>query len=179
MKSLRRQGSSVALDASFKFSSEPEKYSSSVTTDSAAAPACSNSRPRAATSKSLRINPREGEAFFSSAITAASERLAASSRLRNPRGMCAAASFSSWLRFACARHSPTLRRVAARMSDRNVIDEFIDYTGRSPRPPRGRDSKARRALSRPEGSACFGSWLLNAGGSALTALLQLHQHLAG
>src|SRR5215469_10057820 len=121
MKSLRRQGSWVTSEAARKFASEPEKNSSSVRTESAAAPACSNSRARAAESKLLRISPRDGDLFFSSATTAIPNLLPDSSLLRKPRGMCDSACRSSSLKFAFERHSRTLRRAAAIMSANMVM----------------------------------------------------------
>src|SRR5580704_743748 len=68
IKSFRKIGIFVTRLASFKSASEPEKKSSSVSTESAAAPAFSKPAANKAGRKFARITPRDGEAFFISAI---------------------------------------------------------------------------------------------------------------
>src|SRR5205085_6813659 len=94
MKSLRRQGSEQFAEAARKLASDPWKNSSSVKTESAAAPADSNSVERLAASKSFLIKPRDGDAFLSSVMTAKPVLLALPRALRNPRGLCEAARLS-------------------------------------------------------------------------------------
>ncbi len=60
----------VASDASSRLCSEPWKNCSSVRTERQAAPAFASSAARLGTSKSARMSPLEGEAFFSSAMMA-------------------------------------------------------------------------------------------------------------
>src|SRR5690242_15227278 len=121
MKSFRRQGTEVCEDATRKFSSEPWKYSSSVRTDKAVAPAPASSFANSVTLKSPRIKPFDGDAFFNSAMIAGPVALAVASALRNPRGRCASALFSRSRKSAVERHSATLRRVAAIISARTVM----------------------------------------------------------
>src|SRR2546422_489055 len=63
--------------------------------ESAAAPAPSRSRANCSGLKFDRIKPRDGEAFFNSAMIATDSRLFSSSALRKPRGTCSAARRSS------------------------------------------------------------------------------------
>ena len=70
MKSLRSSGSFTAARICLRYSSDPWKNFSSVSTDRQLAPAASYSRAIRTGSKSGRITPAEGEAFFTSAINA-------------------------------------------------------------------------------------------------------------
>src|SRR5205809_5992603 len=85
-KSLRKQGSSVAADASSRLVNDPWKNSSSVSTDKAEAPFLANWLAKEPTGKEPRRTPFEGEAFLSSAIMAGPTCDMAASLLRNPRG---------------------------------------------------------------------------------------------
>src|SRR5882724_8572191 len=118
MKSLRRQGREILADACSRLSSEPRKNSSSVSTDSAAAPACSNSRASSAGRKSARIKPFEGDAFLSSAMIAGPCCEVRRSRSRNPLGMCSAAFRSKARKSAPRWLSETRFRVADTMESR-------------------------------------------------------------
>src|ERR1019366_504750 len=168
MKSLRKQGRELLDEAWRKYSSEPWKNSSSVNTERAAAPACSRSRASSDGLKSARIKPLEGEAFFSSAITATAIRSCAIRRsaVRNPRGVCPAAAASSAPRpesrrlpDMCADVGSDLRwerrwRVAATIESREAGMADDQLYGSRPiavDPSRGR---SRSGLS----EGCWRSW---------------------
>src|SRR5271167_5463 len=115
MKSFRRHGRRVASDARSRFCSEPWKNCWSVRTDSAAAPPSSSSAASLATSKSARINPFDGDAFFNSAITTVPDFTARPRLARNPRGWCRSAAAVSARRSAESRVAATRSRVATMM----------------------------------------------------------------
>src|SRR6185312_9531312 len=126
IKSLRRQGSEVACEASSRLRSEPWKYCSSVRTESAAAPACSNSRASSATGKSARINPFDGDAFFNSEMIAGPEPAIVLSRLRKPRVWWAQARTSKPGRSAEDLLSDTRTRAAVMIS--SSLLAMLEYT---------------------------------------------------
>jgi hypothetical protein len=115
MKSLRRQGIFTAEEARVRFWSEPWKNLVSVSTERAVAPATSSEVARATGSKSARMRPREGEAFFSSAMMAGPEAEALRRAASKPRGWCAAAWRSSRAMSAVARRARTSSKVCARI----------------------------------------------------------------
>src|SRR5450755_4326652 len=116
MKSLRRHGINVASEATSRLFSEPWKYRSLVSTESAAAPACANSVAKSATRKSARINPLDGEAFFSSAIIAAPDLDTRSRLARKPLGVRRAAASDKLPWAAVDFAADTRSRVAAMIS---------------------------------------------------------------
>ena len=69
VKSFRSSGRSTAPRTSRRMSRLPLKYFSSVSTEIAAAPLAAYTRPSATGSKSVASTPRDGDAFFSSAMT--------------------------------------------------------------------------------------------------------------
>jgi hypothetical protein len=77
MKSFRSKGSPTADRMSRKKVREPWKKSTSVSTDRQLAPAASYSRAMATGSKSGRMTPLLGEAFFTSAMTILQETVEA------------------------------------------------------------------------------------------------------
>ena len=68
MKSLRSAGILTSFAIFLRYTGEPRKKNSSVRTDSAAAPFLSSSMQSISGTKSSRIKPFDGEAFFSSAM---------------------------------------------------------------------------------------------------------------
>src|SRR3954470_13040098 len=130
MKSFRKHGIATAAEALRKFSNDPRKNSSSVSTDNAAAPAASSSRAKASASNERRISPLDGEAFFNSAITAIPgcptsgrfcQKWGFSRARRNPRGTCLSASRSNSRKSAVRLDSATRARVAATIVSRRAV----------------------------------------------------------
>src|SRR6266550_3517800 len=109
--------------------------------ESAAAPASSSSRANRSGLKSDRINPRDGEAFFNSAMMGTESWIFSSSTLRKPRGTCSAARRSSSRKSAASRVSASLRRVAATIWSRLAGMAMLKLYGNE---PTGRESRASR-----------------------------------
>src|SRR5207247_1256854 len=112
--------------------------------ESAAAPAPSRSRANCSGLKFDRIKPRDGEAFFNSAMIATDSRLFSSSALRKPRGTCSAARRSSSRKSAASRVSASLRRVAATIWSRLVGMAMLKLYGNG---ATGRESRASRVCN--------------------------------
>src|SRR5580765_7275338 len=73
--------------------------------------------------------PLDGDAFFNSPITAGPSCDMATSRLRNPRGVCAAAACSRGRTCARCLAWVTRSRVAAKIWSRVVMATMIKYRG--------------------------------------------------
>src|SRR6266550_7869833 len=112
--------------------------------ESAAAPAPSRPRANCSGLKFDRIKPRDGEAFFNSAMIATDSRLFSSSALRKPRGTCSAARRSSSRKSAASRVSASLRRVAATIWSRLVGMAMLKLYGNG---ATGRESRASRVCN--------------------------------
>ena len=120
VKSLRRTGSSTVSRATCRSATEPPKYGSSVSTDSAAAPPCSYALAVAAGSRSGASSPFDGERRFISPITA---RCSSARRSAAPNARVGGAS-SAWRRSrsrVCGcRSTVTSSRFVARISSRTL-----------------------------------------------------------
>ncbi len=119
---MRSTGSDVAARAAARCSGAPWKYGSSVSTERHVAPPLAYARASDGGSKSARMRPFDGLAFFTSAISAGSPRaMVFCSAARNPRGGEAAAaraftSTSGRRAFAAAISSRFVASILARIS---------------------------------------------------------------
>ena len=127
-KSFRSSGRLTALRTCRKYSNDPWKNFSSVSTERQLAPAASYSRAMRAGSKSGRITPADGEAFLTSAISAnrpaADFRSAPAKSRRSPRARSAACK-SSAVSVRCGSRA-TSRCFSLTMVSRIVIGRRIE-----------------------------------------------------
>src|SRR6266404_4942976 len=123
--------------------------------ESAAAPASSSSRANCSGLKSDRISPRDGEAFFNSAMMCTESRLLCPSALRKPRGTCSGARRSSSRKSAVGRVSVSLRRVAATIWSRLAGIVMLELYGNE---ATGRESRASRVCNFALSVGCRGNF---------------------